>query len=126
MVLPRWLARANRKLANPILRRIPNRFSPFATVYHVGRRSGVTYVIPLAAFRTPTGFVLTPTYGPDTDWVRNTLTAGSFALERRGRRYELGNVRLVNRTEACSFLPTLVRFAMRLLKVQWFVMADEA
>ncbi len=78
------------------------------------------------AFRTSTGFLLTPTYGPDTDWVRNTMAAGSFAMERRGVRVELDNVRLVNRGEAWPYLPRFVRLAMRLLKVQWFVMADEA
>ena len=102
MGLPRWLARVNRKVANPILRRVPSRLSPFATVHHVGRRSGRSYEIPLVAFRTPTGFLLTPTYGPDTDWVRNTLAAGSFAMKRHGIRVELDNVRLVNRGEANS------------------------
>jgi deazaflavin-dependent oxidoreductase (nitroreductase family) len=125
MVLPRWLARANRKVANPILRRLPGRLSPFATVHHVGRRSGRPYEIPLVAFRTSTGFLLTPTYGPDTDWVRNIMAAGSFAMERRGVWVELDNVRLVNRGEAWPYLPRFVRLAMRLLKVQWFVMADD-
>lgn len=125
MVLPRWLAQTNRRLTNPLLRRIPARISPFAVVHHTGRKTGRNHSALLVAFRTPSGFVLTPTYGPDADWVRNLLAAGSFTLERRGITSNLDGARLVNRSEAWPHLPAIVRLAMRLLGVQWFVMADK-
>lgn len=126
MVLPRWLARVNRRYTNRLLGAIPDRISPFVTVRHVGRRSGRQYAVLLAAFRTPTGFLITPTYGPDADWVRNVLAADAFELERRGERFRLNTVRLVDRREAWSHLPLFVRVFMRLLGVHSFVVADLA
>ncbi len=126
MVLPRWLGKVNRSITNRILARVPARFSPFVTVHHRGRKSGQLYSIPLTAFRTETGYVFTPTYGPDADWVRNVMAADSFTLERDGQTYELHNTRLVTRAEAWPFLPLLIRVAMRVLRVQWYVAADSS
>lgn len=126
MVLPRWLATTNRRFTNRILGRIPTRRSPFATVHHVGRNTGRKYSVPLAAFSIGSRYLLTPTYGPEADWVQNVLAANSFELERRGQPIPLRNVRLVDRTTARPFLPRMVRLAMRMLRVQWYVMADQA
>ena len=124
MVLPRWLARANRKLTNRLLGLIPRRWSPFVIVHHKGRRSGRAYATLVAAFRTEDGFVLTPTYGPEADWVRNILAAGAFDLDRRGQLHRLSNVQLVPRTAAWPHLPAPVRLAMRVLGIYWYVRAD--
>ena len=124
MVLPRWLARVNRRYTNRVLGAIPDRISPFVTVHHVGRRSGQPYKVPLAGFITPSGILLTPTYGPEADWVRNLLAAESFEAERRGQVMLLENARLVSRNEAWPYLPVLVRLAMRIMKVRSYVMAD--
>jgi hypothetical protein len=78
----------------------------------------------LVAFRTEAGFVFTPTYGPDADWVRNVLAAGSFQLDKRGEIYDVENARLITREEAWPYLPRLVRLAMRILTVRWYVRAD--
>lgn len=124
MVLPRWLARFNRSVTNRILGLIPRRWSPFVIVYHRGRKSGRRYATLAAAFGTPGGFVLTPTYGPECDWVRNVLSAGSFAIDRRGTTHTLANARLVPREEAWPHLPGPVRLAMRILRVDWYVCGD--
>lgn len=121
MVLPRWLARFNRSVTNRILGLIPRRWSPFVVVYHVGRKSGRRFATLAAAFRTPDGYLLTPTYGPDCDWVRNILKSGSFAIERRGVSYRLTGARLIPRADAWPYLPSLVRLAMRILRVEWYV-----
>ena len=124
MVLPRWLARFNRSVTNRILGRIPRRWSPFVIIFHQGRKSGKPYATLGAAFRTPDGFVLTPTYGPDCDWVRNVLTAKSFAIDRRGTTRRLHNARLIPRSEAWRYLPAPVRVAMRALRVEWYICGD--
>lgn len=124
MVLPRWLATANRTITNKLLRRLPRRWSPFVIVYHVGRRSGRPYSAPLVAFRADAGFVFTPTYGPDADWVRNVLAAGSFQFDKRGEIHDVQNARLITRDEAWPYLPRPIRLAMRLLAVRWYVRAD--
>jgi deazaflavin-dependent oxidoreductase (nitroreductase family) len=124
MVLPRWLALTNRRLTNRLLGLIPRRWSPFVIVHHTGRKSGRSYSTLAAAFRMPQGFVLTPTYGPDADWVRNILASGEFDLDRRGQIHRLCNARLVPRREAWPHLPRAVRLAMRILRINWYVKAD--
>lgn len=124
MVLPRWLARFNRRVTNRILGLIPRRISPFVIVYHAGRKSGRPFATLAAAFPTPAGFVLTPTYGPEADWVRNVLTTGSFSIDHRGVDYPLVNARLIPRSEAWPHLPGPVRLAMRLMHIEWYVLTD--
>ena len=124
MVLPRWLARFNRRVTNRVLGLIPRRISPFVIVHHRGRSSGRPYATLAAAFPAETGFVLTPTYGPEADWVRNILAADSFVLDRRGDHLTLNNARLITRTAAWPHLPAPVRLAMRLMRIEWYVQAD--
>ena len=126
MPLPRWLARSNRRFTNHILGRIPRRISPFVFVTHIGRVSGRRYSTPLAAFVTKSGYVLTPTYGLEADWVRNILAMPDFEMDRRGRRIALHNPRVVPRAEAWPHLPLLVRGAMRVMRIEWFIAADNA
>ena len=125
MVLPRWLAHFNRSVTYRIFGLLPRRWSPFVVVHHRGRRSGDPFATLAAAFRTPNGFLLTPTYGPDCDWVRNVLAAGGFSIDRRGVVHQLTGTRLVPRREAWPHLPAPVRLAMRVLRVEWYVRADE-
>lgn len=124
MVLPRWLATANRRVLNPIVIRVPTRFSPFSLAHHVGRSSGRRYTTPVAAFRSADGFVLAPTYGPRANWVRNVLTASEFTLDHRGRRYRVCNARLEPRRVVWQDLPVLVRAAMVLLRVDQFLVGQ--
>ena len=126
MPLPRWLATVNRSFTNRLLGSIPRRVSPFLLVEHTGRRSGRLYTTPLAGFDTPSGIVITPTYGPEADWVRNVLAIERFTADRRGSRTAYESVRLVSRTEAWPHLPRLVRFAMRILRIEWYVHADRS
>src|SRR6478735_3509650 len=88
MPMPRWVARTNKHVLNPVMLRVATRFGPMAVVRHAGRRSGRTYRTPVFAFAYREGgrvrVVLALTYGPDVDWVRNVDAAGSFVLERRG------------------------------------------
>ncbi len=124
MPLPRSLARFNRRVTNRILGSLPRRLSPFVTVSHVGRVTGRVYTVLLASFDTPTGVVLTPTYGPQADWVKNLFQAESFRMDRRGETRVFAAPRLVGREEAWPHLPRLVRLAMRVLRIQDFVVAD--
>ena len=85
-----------------------------------------SYTTPLAGFDTPSGVVITPTYGPEADWVKNVLAAETFALDKRGllRAYE--HARLIPRSEAWPHLPRLVRLARRVLRIEWYVYADRS
>jgi deazaflavin-dependent oxidoreductase (nitroreductase family) len=125
MPLPDWLARSNRRVLNPLVRRVAGRLPWFAIVANTGRTSGRQYRTPVNAFRTPDGFVIALTYGPDTDWLRNVLAAGGATLEHRGHQIPVTEPRLVHGAEVRRRVPLLVRLALRILKVDDFVIVRE-
>ena len=92
-----------------------------AVVVHRGRRSGRRYRTPVVAFRLSDGYVISLPYGPDRDWVRNVLAAGSCTLERGGRRVELRGPRLLRGGEGRALLPAPARAALRLVGVTGFL-----
>ena len=95
MRLPQGLARFNKVFTNPIQRRWAPHLPPFAMVEHVGRKSGKRYSIPVLAWVDGDRISIVLTYGRDTDWVRNTLAAGSCGIIRRNRHYTLVRPRIV-------------------------------
>jgi deazaflavin-dependent oxidoreductase (nitroreductase family) len=118
--LPRWLARSNRRLANPLLAPAAGRLPYFAIVVHRGRRSGGRYRTPVNAFPDDDGFVFALTYGPGTDWAENLLAAGTCEIIHRGRRIALVEPRLVHGGPPRA-IPALVRAALRTLGVSTFL-----
>ena len=100
MPYPRFLAKINRRLFNPSQVRKGNR----PVVVHVGRSSGKTYYTPTDAHPTTTGYVLVVRYGPESDWVRNSLAAGGATLRLEGEEHPLTNPRLVGLGEASAAL----------------------
>jgi deazaflavin-dependent oxidoreductase (nitroreductase family) len=100
MPYPRWLAKINKRVINP--RQI--RRGEYPVVTHVGRTSGKSYKTPLDAFPTRTGYVLVARYGPESDWVRNILAAGTATLRIDGEEHELDSPRLVSQEEALRVL----------------------
>jgi deazaflavin-dependent oxidoreductase (nitroreductase family) len=57
--------------------------------HEVGGRTGQRYETPVNVFPTDDGYVFALTYGPNTDWVRNVLAAGSCELRKRGQTIRL-------------------------------------
>ena len=100
MPYPRWLAKINRWAFNP--RQV--RKGSYPVVEHVGRKSGKPYATPLDAFPTKTGYVLVARYGPESDWVRNILAAGTATLRVGTEKHELVSPRLVFQDEALGAL----------------------
>lgn len=101
MVLPRWLARINKRVFNPVEIRRGAR----PVLVHVGRSSGRTFRTPLDAFSVPDGYVFIPMYGPRTDWVRNVLAAGRARLSVGGQEIQLEAPRMVNKRDVWPLLP---------------------
>ena len=108
----------------PVARRFAGRIPPFAIVAHKGRRSGKEYRTPIMAFRSPTGFAIALTYGPETDWVRNVLAAGTCTLEYRGEALPLTDPRLVHAAEVRAVLPAVVRYILRLMRVDDYLLMN--
>jgi deazaflavin-dependent oxidoreductase (nitroreductase family) len=100
MPMPRWLAKVNRRVFNPI--EIRRGVRP--VLVHTGRSSGTTYRTPLDAHPVPDGYVFIPNYGAGSDWVQNTLAAGSARLVIGGEEIELTSPRLVRKADVWSSL----------------------
>jgi len=115
--LPAALARANKKITNRITARFAGRLPLFAIVHHVGRKSGKPYATPVMVFRRGADFIIVLTYGLETEWCKNVLTAGGCWLEYRNRRYDLDDPRTVALSEVERDLPGVVRFVLKRIRV---------
>ena len=125
MPIPRAVARFNRYVTNPIVRRFAGWAPGFCILRHTGRRTGREYVIPLNIFEAEHGFVLALTYGSDADWVQNVLAAGSALIRRRGDDIALTNPRLIPTEEGMSHVSAGARPFLRLAHVTEFLRMDE-
>jgi deazaflavin-dependent oxidoreductase (nitroreductase family) len=119
VVLPRRLAKINRRVTNRITGPLAGRLPGFGVVVHRGRRSGREYRTPIAIFRTAEGYVVALPYGM-SDWTRNVLTAGGCDLQTRGRRVRLTDPRLVH-DPARTDMPPLVRQVVGVIGVTDFL-----
>jgi deazaflavin-dependent oxidoreductase (nitroreductase family) len=126
MPLPDWLARFNRRVANPALRPMARTLPLFGVVVHRGRRSGRTYKTPVNAFPTRDGFLIALTYGDDVDWVKNVLAAGSCDLIHRGKRVPLVRPVVVRGGVDASAIPAPIRSFLRLIGVTDYVRLERA
>lgn len=126
MPLPAWLARANRRITNPILGRVSDTLPPLATLHHVGRTSGRTYETPIMAFRQASGFVVALTYGPQVQWLRNVEAAGGATIVQRHTAYVVGEPRRLYGAAGAARVPAWTRAALGVLHVTEFVELPEA
>jgi deazaflavin-dependent oxidoreductase (nitroreductase family) len=100
------LRRLNKWILNPAMRILAGgRYWFAATIEHVGRRSGRTYVTPVLAQRTPTGFVGPLPYGADTDWLQNVLAAGRCTVHWHGDAPLCGDPTVLATTDLAGLLP---------------------
>ncbi|MDQ0382306.1 nitroreductase family deazaflavin-dependent oxidoreductase [Amycolatopsis thermophila] len=123
MVLSKKVARFNRVATNRVTGPFSKRLPGFGTIVHRGRKSGKTYRTPVNVFRTPGGFVVALTYGPDADWVRNVLAADGCEIETRGRVVKATRPRLVH-DERRSGMPPGVRQILSVIGVTDFLALD--
>jgi len=89
--MPRWLARINKRVFNPL--EIRRGVRP--VLIHTGRSSGATYQTPLDAHPIDGGYLFIPMYGARTDWVKNVMAADEARLRIAGREIALHSPRLV-------------------------------
>ena len=116
MPLPKSVARSNKYVANRVIGPIA-RYLPFlGVIHHVGRTTGRRYHIPVNVFRDGDDYIIALTYGRDTDWVKNVLSAGSCELERMGKRVPLTDP-VIRVDPANSWAPQPVRFFLNRLNV---------
>ena len=101
---------------NPLTRRLArSSFGPFSIVRHVGRRSGKLYETPIIVSRVRDGFVIELTYGPDVDWHKNVLAAGSCSLIWHGQEHLIDKIEPLDTETGRAAFPPSQRLILRLL-----------
>ena len=115
-----------RRFINPVTRQWAGaRHSPFAMLYHVGRKSGKAYSTPVIVRRVPDGFLFAPTYGPEVDWYRNVMAARRCELKWHGTLYALQQPESVDAEQAVATFPPLLQPILRTRHVtHFFIMHD--
>jgi deazaflavin-dependent oxidoreductase (nitroreductase family) len=92
----RLLDRVYRQHLNPLVLELAGRrWSPWASLRHVGRRSGRQYTTPVLTAMGPDGAVIPLPFGPDTDWCRNLLAVDGCTLRWQGRDFALQAPRVI-------------------------------
>lgn len=129
---------------NPYALKVSSRVPPWATLHHVGRKSGRQYRTPVVAFaaRAPIDpatvaspgapvaisdtrdvLVLHPLpWGPDVDWCRNIRAAGSYTLTRKGVDYAVDDLHVVDAAEARRLLGKSGRLMGRVPPIEQFLL----
>jgi deazaflavin-dependent oxidoreductase (nitroreductase family) len=114
----RWVAAFNLAVTNRITSRFANRLPGFGILTHVGRKSGRFYRTPVNVFTAPEGFLIALTYGRDSEWVKNVLSAGGCQLETRRLVYQLSAPTIVHD-------PTRRQFPLPVRMILWIVGAND-
>lgn len=110
------------RFVNPLLRNVTHSSrGPFAMIRHVGRKSGKTYEIPIMVFRMEDGFIISLTYGPKVDWLRNLQAAPEGTLRWHKKDYVFQTPVFLDRERALRELPPLFRFVLSRNKDHQFV-----
>ena len=117
----------NKYVTNRVLRGFAS-FShgPFAIIRHVGRRSGKPYETVIMVWPMGEGFVIALTYGPEVDWYRNILAAGSCTVLWHRRVYAVGKPESIDvKTDLpafpLAFRPILRRSVQHFVRVKFIV-----
>jgi deazaflavin-dependent oxidoreductase (nitroreductase family) len=121
MVLSRSVARFNRVATNQITKHFVGWLPGFGLVVHKGRKSGRDYRTPINLFRTPDGFAIALTYGPDADWVKNVLAEGGATIITKRRTYKVHTPEVVH-DDSRKPMPSVVRPILGLLNVDDFLL----
>jgi len=120
MPMPKWWGHINKRVFNP--GQIRKGISPVLT--HVGRSSGRTYQTPLDAHPVDGGYIFILVYGSGSDWVKNTLAAGSATLRLEGEDIPLVSPRLVTEEAAWHLLPPATKRPPKLLRISEYLQMD--
>lgn len=104
----RFTTTANRPMRMIAATRVGMLYLNLGARYHVGRRSGRTYVTPLSAYRLGDGFAFGVAY-PEVDWCRNVLAAGKCTLTWDAKEYALERPELIPAAQAMKAYPPLVK-----------------
>src|SRR5215472_5346631 len=89
--------------------RVGSLYFNMAALKHIGRKSGRAYVTPVTPFPFGDGFVITLTYGPNSDWCRNVMASGQCMLVWKGQEYMLDKPEVLPISEVWGAYPLWTR-----------------
>jgi len=105
------LVRFNKQILNPTTLKIAGRRSSiYATLKHIGRRSGREYTTPVVAKPLGDGFVIPLPYEAGVDWCRNVLAAGTCRLIWNEYEYTMERPEIIQSSVALRAFPFASRF----------------
>jgi deazaflavin-dependent oxidoreductase (nitroreductase family) len=115
----RTVRRFNREVTNKV--QIKNAGAPGAyasVIRHRGRKTGKEYETPIVPFPTDDAFLISLPYGPDTDWCRNILAAGTATLVTEGETYAVAQPEIVATTDVQHLFPANEQRTHRVFRVE--------
>jgi len=78
------------------------------------------------AFRSEKGFLIALTYGGSrSEWVKNVLADGRATLVTREGEQDVVRPRMIHGDEGLRAMPLLMRPALRVLKVDDYLLLDD-
>jgi len=113
------------KVFNPLMRPFAALLPGFGVIGYQGRRSGTAYRTPINVFQRDGDYIFALTYGPESQWVKNVLVAGTAQLEQRGRTITLRDPRRFTDPKA-TLMPLVVRLFLRFMRVREFLRMSPA
>lgn len=117
----------NKYVTNRVLRRFARSSrGPFAVLRHVGRRSGKPYKTTIMVWPMGKDFVISLTYGPEVDWLRNLQASGQGTLLWHGKTYTIGRPEAITPSAALAVFPLPIRFVLGRLRGHQFVRVTSA
>lgn len=122
MPLPRWLAQINKRTFNKL--EIKRGVRP--VLINVGRTSGRIFHTPLDAHPVDNGWLFIMNYGPESDWVKNILAAGTATLSIEGEETALDTPRVITKEEALRILPETTKMPPAWTRVRECLQMDVA
>jgi hypothetical protein len=113
----------NKQTLNPTTLKIAgNRSGIYASLKHIGRRSGHEYITPVVAKPLGDNFVVPLPYGSNVDWCRNVMAAGKCTLLWNEHEYALEKPEIVTLSEALGAFPLTQRIIFAAGGVKQFVL----
>lgn len=91
-------------------------------VRHVGRATGRGYETPVQAVATDDGFVIALPYGPNTDWLKNVVVAGSATVVYDGNTHQVDRPEIVPMSAAAPLFSPKDQRTHRLFRVDQCLM----